>query len=86
MTATGRITFKSCVEAAGQRAFETILGYLSGGRTNSHCDNLSKHIVSLIFNPILVILVLHLLLDPLTSIAVVTTWHTLSTARQVHVL
>ena len=35
MTATGQITFKSYLEAAGQIAFETNLGYLSGGQTNS---------------------------------------------------
>ena len=35
MTATGQITFKSYLEAAGQIAFEIILGYLSGSRTNS---------------------------------------------------
>ena len=31
----GQITLKSYMEAAGQIAFETILGYLSGRRTNS---------------------------------------------------
>ena len=38
MTATGQITFKSYLEAAGQIAFETNLGYLSGGQTNSKQD------------------------------------------------
>ena len=31
MTTTGQITFKSYLETAGQIAFETNLGYLSGG-------------------------------------------------------